>query len=227
MPSPARAGSPSPRCTASTSGSVRQPAPDVLGALGQTDIYLIDQLMRGRITADDVVLDAGCGSGRNLRYFLQHGFDVYASDADADAMSEVRRLAAELAPRLPSDHFRVEPLEDTSFPANVADVVIVSAVLHFARDDAQFDAMVTGAWRVLRSGGLFFARLASSIGLEARVVSLGDGRYRLPDGTDRYLVDEARLMERTRTLGGRLLDPLKTTVVQDQRAMTTWVVRKD
>jgi hypothetical protein len=55
-----------------------------------------------------------------------------------------------------------------------------------------------------------------------------DGRrYRLPDGTDRYLVDEAMLMAQTRRLGGRLLDPLKTTVVQGQRSMTTWVVRKD
>ena len=183
--------------------------------------------MRGRIAADDVVLDAGCGFGRNLRYFLRRGFDVYASDADADAVAEVRHLASELAPDLPADHFRVESLEQTSFPAGVADVVIVSAVLHFARDDAHFDGMLSGAWSVLRSGGLFFARLASSIGLEARVVGLGKGRYRLPDGTDRYLVDEARLMERTRSLGGRLLDPLKTTVVQDQRAMTTWVVRKD
>ena len=198
-----------------------------LADLGQTDIYLIDQLMRGRIQAGDVVLDAGCGFGRNLRYFLQHGFDVYASDPDEDAVAEVRRLASTLAPDLPADRFRVEPLERTSFPAGVADVVIVSAVLHFARDDNQFDTMVTGAWRGLRPGGLFFARLASSIGLEGRIVALGDGRYRLPDGTDRYLVDEARLLERTRSLGGRLLDPLKTTVVQDQRAMTTWVVRRD
>ena len=33
-------------------------------------------------------------------------------------------------------------------------------------------------------------------------------------------------MALTERLGGRLLDPLKTTIVQDQRSMTTWVVRK-
>jgi hypothetical protein len=54
-----------------------------------------------------------------------------------------------------------------------------------------------------------------------------DGRFRLPDGTTRYLVDEAALMDWTRRLGGRLLDPLKTTIVHGQRSMTTWVVRKD
>ncbi len=44
-----------------------------------------------------------------------------------------------------------------SFPDAFADVVISSAVLHFARDDAQFEAMLRGTWRVLKPGGLFFA----------------------------------------------------------------------
>ena len=69
------------------------------------------------------------------------------------------------------------------------------------------------------------ARLASDIGLEGAVF-LADGRYRLPDGSERYLVSAKRLMQMTRGMGGSLLDPLKTTVVQEQRSMTTWVVRK-
>jgi hypothetical protein len=106
--------------------------------------------------------------------------------------------------------------------------VIASAVLHFARDDEQFDAMLEGCWRLLAPGGVFFCRLASTIGFENRVQPLdaGQHRFRLPDGTDRYLADEDSLLRHTRRLGGRLLDPIKTTVVQDQRAMTTWVVRK-
>jgi hypothetical protein len=40
------------------------------------------------------------------------------------------------------------------------------------------------------------------------------------------VVDEAQLLAITEALGGTLLDPLKTTVVQDQRCMTTWVIRK-
>ena len=97
--------------------------------------------------------------------------------------------------------------------------------LEFARDDRQFDAMLSAMWRVLKPGGLLFCRLASSIGLEG-ARPLGDNRYRLPDGSERYLVSAERLIARTRALGGRLLDPLKTTVVQDQRSMTTWVVGK-
>lgn len=196
---------------------------------GAIDIYLFDQLLRGRIAPGDRILDAGCGFGRNLTYLLRSGFDVYGVDADADAIGEARALAARLAPRLPSDNFRVEPLERTTFPDEWAQVVISSAVLHFARDDDQFDALLNGSWRLLAPGGMFFCRLASTIGFESRVQPLNAGgrRYRLPDGTDRYLVDEAFLIARTRRLGGRLLDPIKTTVVQDQRAMTTWVVRKD
>jgi SAM-dependent methyltransferase len=193
---------------------------------GAIDIYLFDQLLRGRITARDRIFDAGCGFGRNLHYLFRIGADVSAVDGDAEAIAAVRAMAAELAPSLPATNFRVEPLERTTFPGQFASVVISSAVLHFARSDAQFEAMLAGTWRCLAPGGLFFCRLASSIGFESRVEPIGEGRFRLPDGTARYLVDEARLMSLTGRLGGQLLDPLKTTVVQDQRAMTTWVVRK-
>ena len=141
-------------------------------------------------------------------------------------MASVRDLAARLAPALPPDRFRVEPVEALSFADRSMDAVISSAVLHFARDHAHFDAMAQQMWRVLAPGGVFFCRLASSIGMEDRMRPVGDGRFHLPDGSVRYLVDEARLMALTTALGGVLLDPLKTTIVQDQRCMTTWVVRK-
>ena len=79
---------------------------------------------------------------------------------------------------------------------------------------------------MLRPGGLFFARLASTIGIESDVVALSEGRFRLPDGSDRFLVDAATIAAWTERLGGVLIDPIKTTVVQDQRSMTTWVARK-
>jgi tellurite methyltransferase len=193
---------------------------------GQIDIYLFDQLLRGRFIPGSRVLDAGCGRGRNLVYFLRAGYAVFGSDADADAIHAVRHLAKTLAPRLPAENFRAEPLEAMSFADAFADAVISSAVLHFARDDAQFGDMLDATWRVVRPGGIFFCRLASSIGMEQRVRRIAGRRCLLPDGSERYLVDEALLLELTRRLGGVLLDPLKTTVVQDQRCMTTWVMRK-
>jgi SAM-dependent methyltransferase len=199
---------------------------DLQQQFGQIDVYLFDQLLRGRIPPGARILDAGCGEGRNLVYLLRAGYEVFAVDSDPASIQSVQRMAAELAPALPADNFRVEPLEAMSFPDAFADVVLSSAVLHFARDEAHFADMLRGTWRVLRPGGLLFCRLASSIGMEDRVVRIEGRRYRLPDGSQRFLVDEAMLLSLTTDLGGQLLDPLKTTVVQDQRCMTTWVMRK-
>lgn len=193
---------------------------------GQIDIYLFDQLLRGRITPGMRICDAGCGSGRNLVYFLREGYEVFGADANVEAVENVRRLAASLAPALPEENFRVEAIEAMSFPDGFADVVLSSAVLHFARDDDQFLAMLHGSWRVLKPSGLFFCRLASSIGMEQHVKRIAGRRFLLPDGSERYLVDEALLGKLTRELGGEMIDPLKTTVVQNQRSMTTWVLRK-
>ena len=183
---------------------------------GPIDIYLFDQILRGRIRPGMRILDAGCGSGRNLVYFLNEGYEVFGVDADARGVQA-----------LPAGNFRNENIEDMSCPDAFADVVISSAVLHFARDDNHFRAMLQGTWRVLKPGGLLFCRLASSIGIESQITNAGGRRFLLPDGSERYLVDEDLLMRLTKDLGGRLLDPLKTTVVQNQRSMTTWIVRKD
>ncbi len=190
---------------------------------GPIDIYLFDQLLRGRIAPGMRIFDAGCGSGRNLIYLFREGYELFGVDGDPRAIASVRSLAE----NLPAENFRVESIEETSFPDAFADVVLSSAVLHFARNDEHFRAMLKGSWRVLKPGGLFFCRLASTIGMETRMQRLAGRRFLLPDGSERYLVDAELLMELTEELGGRLIDPLKTTVVQDQRCMTTWVVRKN
>jgi tellurite methyltransferase len=200
---------------------------DLQAQFGHIDVYLFDQLLRGRIRPGMRVLDAGCGGGRNLVYLLREGFDVHAVDEDPEAIVYVREMAAALAPRLPTEQIRRDAVESMSFPDRWFDIVISNAVLHFARDDAHFEAMVQEMWRVLKPGGMLFARLASSIGMTRPMEHLGGRRYVLPDGSTRYVVDEALLMATTDALGGELLDPLKTTVVQNQRCMTTWVVARD
>ena len=200
---------------------------DLHREFGDIDIYLFDQLLRGRITPGMRVLDAGCGGGRNLVYLLRAGFDVSATDADARAVTDLRTMVSAIGANIPAANFRVEAVEDMSFPEVSFDVVVSSAVLHFAGDDRQFDAMVGSMWRVLKPGGLLFARLASTIGIERLVQPVDGRRHLLPDGSQRYLVDEAMLIELGRRLHGTLVDPIKTTVVQGQRAMTTWVLRKN
>ncbi len=199
---------------------------DLHELLGDIDIYLLDQLLKGRITPGMSLLDAGCGGGRNLIWLLRSGYEVFGVDDNQSAVHQVRSLAAGLAPTLPPENFQVSPLESLSFAAESFDVVVCSAVLHFARDEEHFHRMLDEMWRVLRPGGLFFARLASTIGLEQRVRPLAGRRYQLPDGSQRFLVDEEILRRTTDRLGGIWLDPLKTTLVQNLRSMSTWVLRK-
>lgn len=194
--------------------------------LGDTDIQLIDQLLHDRFPPGMRLLDAGCGDGRNLVYFLRAGYDVYGVDRAPRAVDLTRSLAARLAPGLAPERFQVGTLEQLSFPDAHFDAVIASAVLHFAADGAQFGRMVAELWRVLRPGGVLFARIASLNGMEGQAQPLGGGRYTLPDGSERFLVSEELLLGMTNVLGGELLDPLKTVIVHGQRCMATWVARK-
>jgi tellurite methyltransferase len=205
------------------------PVPDpesLRGLFGDIDIYLFDQILKRRIRLDMSILDAGCGGGRNLVYFLRNGMAVHAVDSEPEAIRHVRTLAARWAPSLPAESFRVEPVEAMSFAGESFDVVLSSAVLHFARDEAHFRAMLHEMWRVLRPGGFFFARLASTIGLDVRARPPAGQRSLLPDGSERFLVDEEMLLALTAELQGTLADPIKTTNVQNLRCMTTWCLFK-
>jgi len=202
--------------------------PTLQEQFGQIDIYLFDQLLRGNIRPGMRILDAGCGRGRNLLYLLREGYGVFGVDTDAGAVASIRETVEEVAPELPSANFQVAGIEAMPHPDSFADVVVCHSVLHFARDEAHLDAMVRELWRVLQPGGLLLCRLASTIGAGEGMAfeAVGGRRFRMSHGAEWLLVDEAMLMELTRGLGGELVDPLKTTVVQRQRCMTTWVVRK-
>jgi 2-polyprenyl-3-methyl-5-hydroxy-6-metoxy-1,4-benzoquinol methylase len=196
--------------------------PTLQEQFGGIDIYLFDQILRGNISSGMKIFDAGCGSGRNIVYLLREGYEVFGADPDPKAIDAVRQLV----PRIPAGNFRVESVEANSFSDAFADVVICNTVLHFARDDDHFRSMLRGAWRTLKPGGLFFSRLASTIGGEHLLKHLSGRWYLMADGTERYLVDEPLLMRWTSELGAHLVDPIKTTVVQNLRSMTTWILRK-
>ena len=191
---------------------------------GQIDIYVFDQILRGNLGAGMRVLEAGCGYGRNLVHLLREGCEVFALDADAAGVEHVRQLSASLGTGLAAENFQVGAIERMPFPDAFVDAVICSAVLHFARDEEQFRAMLGELWRVLRPGGLLFCRLGSRIGMDFE--RLRGNVFKMPDGSKWFLVDEEMLLDLTEELDAVLVDPLKTTVVQDYRCMTTWVVRK-
>ena len=197
---------------------------NVQDLFGEIDIYVFDQILRGNIAPGMRIVDAGCGYGRNLIYLLREGTEIFAIDANPTAVEHVRQLSKSLNSNLSRENFQVGRVEQMPFPAGFADVVLCNSVLHFARSDAQFHAMVAELWRVLRPGGLLFCRLASKIGMD--FVPLGNGLYAMPGGQTWYLVDEQKLMSLTESMEGVLVDRLKTTIVQNHRCMTTWVLRK-
>src|SRR5205085_7693789 len=175
---------------------------EIREAFGNIDIYLFDQLLKDRFDPSMSILDAGCGGGRNLHYFFRNGYKVFAIDGDPQSVAQVRRLAASLAPELPQENFRIADVAAMPFADGQFDAVISSAVLHFAPDEQHFHKMLDEMWRVLKPGGLLFARLASSIGIENHVQLISERRFLLPDGTERFLVDEMFLYMATERLGG-------------------------
>ncbi|WP_348641224.1 class I SAM-dependent methyltransferase [Granulicella aggregans] len=191
---------------------------------GQIDIYVFDQILRGNIAPGMRIVDAGCGYGRNLVHLLREGCDVFAVDASPEGVDHVRQLAAILAPQLPAQNFQVSAIEQMPFPDDFAEVVICNSVLHFARDERHFHDMLSELWRVLRPGGMLFTRIGSRIGMSFPQVR--KDIYRIGDGSEWFLVDEQMLLDLTAELDAVLVDPLKTTIVQDHRCMTTWVLRK-
>ena len=198
--------------------------PSVQDQFGQIDIYVFDQILRGNIVPGMRVLDAGCGFGRNLVHLLREGCEVFALDADPEGVAHVRQMAALLNTGLPAANFQVGAIEQMPFTNAFADVVLCNSVLHFARDEQHFRAMLTELWRVLKPGGMLFCRIGSRIGMAFEQAR--EGIFSIGDGQEWFLVDEAMLLSLTKELDAVLVDPLKTTVVQDYRCMTTWVLRK-
>jgi len=193
---------------------------------GNLDIYLFDQLLKGTYDDCRLILDAGCGTGRNLIYFLQSGARVFGVDQNPEAIAQLRNFAGAFEQVIPEENFRVVAVEELPFEKETFDLVISSAVLHFATDQNHFEAMLSSMWAVLKPGGYFFCRLASDIGIESLVRAIGNGRYLLPDGSERFLVNQDLLLQLSKEMDGELYEPIKTTNVQNLRCMTTWCLRK-
>lgn len=196
---------------------------EVTKILGATDIYLIDQIMKGRFKTGDVLLDAGCGQGRNLHWFLRNGVNVYAVDKDPVWIAGLLQQN----PALPPDRCKVCSVQEMPFDANFFDAVISSAVLHFAEDKGSFFKMLDEMFRVLKNNGVLFIRMASAIGIEEKVKPVGSDTFLLPDGSTRFLLTRDLLKQLLTRYTFSFLEDFKTVNVADARCMSTLVLRKE
>ncbi|NVK63803.1 MAG: class I SAM-dependent methyltransferase [Flavobacteriales bacterium] len=191
-----------------------------VNALRGIDVYLIDQLMKGTVDRESKILDAGCGSGRNIHYLIQQGFDVTAFDGNQELITSLKTLHAET-----NAHFLHSTVEDFASESKF-DFIICNAVLHFARNHAHFDAMFRSLVALLSNNGVLFIRMTSDIGLPMDH-SEENGVYLLLDGSTRYLLTREKVDELLRAHSLSLLEPVKTVKVEELRCMTTLVLRKN
>jgi ubiquinone/menaquinone biosynthesis C-methylase UbiE len=177
--------------------------------------------MKGRYRPGEIILDAGCGYGRNLHWFLRNNIVIYGIDQDVNAIHDLQRHHPAIA-----DRFRQSTIEKIPFEKGQFDHIISSAVLHFAKDTGHFGQMIAEMVRVLKPSGSLFIRMTSDIGIEDRVQSVGDGIYDIPDGSRRFLLTRALLADIMRKNGLSFLEPLKTVNVNDVRCMSTLVLTR-
>lgn len=194
--------------------------------LGNIDIYLLDQILKGRFTPDMKILDAGCGEGRNAVYFINSGYQVFGIDENELAIQYIRYLSKSLKPDYDAHRFQVGKLEEIPFHGAAFDAVICSAVLHFAADETNFWQMMNEMLRVLKPGGILWFRMTTAFGgMKEESSELGGGKYLLPDGSERFLLAQEHV-DKLLENGLRFLEVPKSVLVHGQRTMGVFVFEK-
>ena len=188
---------------------------------GNIDIYLFDQILKERYVTKDIILDAGCGKGRNIHWFYHNKFNVYGLDKDLKSIGFIKTIYPDL-----KDNFMISELDTIPFKDNFFNHIISNAVLHFAENTAHFETMFAELVRVLKVNGSLFIRMTSSIGIETCVTKITEGVYTIPDGTIRFLITKELINQLMKKHCLSFLEPLKTVNVNDKRCMTTLVLTK-
>ena len=189
--------------------------------IGGIDIYLLDQILKERYQSSDLILDAGCGTGRNLKWFYKNEYRFFGVDSNANSIE----TAKEKYPKS-SDNFSVQSLDVLQFDDNYFDHVICSAVLHFAQNEHHFKNMFSELVRVVKPNGTIFIRMTSNFGIENLVTPISGGVYYLPDKTNRFLLTTDVLVSLKETFPFKYLEPLKTVNVNNIRCMSTLMLKK-
>ena len=195
--------------------------------LGNIDIYLLDQILKGRFDKEMRILDAGCGEGRNCIFFLHQGYRIFGCDANPIAVQMCRVTAKTIDSDYDVHRFQKAHIEEMPFHNGAFDVILSSAVLHFARSETHFFQMMDEMMRILRSGGLFFLRMCTDQGnMREKSPHLGEGVYLLPDGSERFLLTPELEEEVMKKYHLEHVEPPKSVLVHDLRSMGVFVMHK-
>jgi len=173
---------------------------------GNIDLYLLDQILKNRFSKNGRILDAGCGEGRNVHYFLKQNLPVYGVDINKDSIRMCRMVVKGLNSEY-VENFIESNLEKLPFPDGFFNSVICCSVLHFAQDQQKFKSMVQELDRVTCEGGFLFIRM-----VDQPVVGI-------PFWLNKSMTHPWEEM------GYSLLEPLKS-VIQNEQSLNVMVLEK-
>lgn len=199
---------------------------DLNHLLGNIDIYLLDQILKARFERHFKILDAGCGEGRNLVYFIRNQYRVYGIDKNVDSIQMLKHLIKSINKEYPLDRFVLGNMEEMPYKQHEFDAIISSAVLHFAENKNEFFNMFRELDRVLKPKGILFVRMTADTGMKDKNKPMGDGKFFLPDGSVRFLLTKVILKEIIDQYGFEFIEPFKSVIVDEKRSMSTLVLRK-
>lgn len=207
------------------SNSIRMHWRKINQLLGNIDLYWLDFILKGYLGDKDRILDVGCGEGRNLVYCMQQGYDVFGIDKNDDAIKFVRMLGKQLQLSDVEARFQVMDLSKLRFPDQSFDVVINSAVLHFAKDEPHFLQMFAECIRVLKPGAKLFLRTMTDTHLTNQEL-LKTGQNLSSENEDRFLLNEALLIHLLNDYPVKWFEIPKSVVVGNERSMGVFILEK-
>ncbi len=123
-----------------------------------------------------LILDIGCGPGRDVKYFSDNGYKVVGIEYSAGMLAQARRM-------VPEADFREMDMRRLGFKNGSFDAVWANASLHHLPKD-QAETAVKEMARVLKRGGIVYLSVINGPGKDAHEIN-EDGRqffsYRLEE----------------------------------------------
>jgi|TARA_B110000046_G_scaffold58392_1_gene65390 tellurite methyltransferase len=181
---------------------------DINNFIGDIDLELLDQLLKGRFNDRHCLLEIGCGQGRNIIPFLNLKKAIYGIDVDKKNIALCKIIATSLGGNpafFSKAHAHTLPFENAFF-----DAVINCRVMHFAKNNIDFKQQWDEQFRVLKKGGFLYLSMDTSIHNKEIVQHTDGERSWLNDRSERLLLSEQLFDLVELHTDFQLLEPLKT-----------------
>lgn len=192
----------------------------ILNDLGQVNLQLLELIRDGLIEPSMKIFENCCGFGHNIRFFIKHGYNSFGTDVSEEAIQLIKEYLPGWNSSIKANNFQVAdplalPFEDNTFDFSYA--------LHFSeltKNTENLAAFIKEAIRVIRSSGILFLLLETSIGLEGKILHISGNRYLMQDGSERVLLSEKEIKHLVKSLNLKTLSAPLTVLQHSKRSQT-------